>query len=227
MTAMTSRRTRSVTHHHRGNARADPRRDRLGECAMDLPPTLDAPSDRCERSLGRGDAEPSAGYLPGVRLFPADCSRRIWVPTPICLGGVLGSPAGCGSTLTVTSVSSASASSRRMARDANARGRARAAVRGTRRGPDARYDRTVPRARCASRVARVGVGREPNQKRPRRQNDAFHRKMRGGHTRRRRVYGCFGRISRATFCTPGYSSPVHTTSKLSSRRRRITCHGPG
>ena len=95
---------------------------------MDLPPPLDAPSDRCERSLGRGDAEPSAGYLPGVRLFPADCSRRIWVPTPICLGGVLGSPAGCGSTLTVTSVSSATASSRssrRMARDANAGARGR------------------------------------------------------------------------------------------------------
>ena len=47
------------------------------------------------------------------------------------------------------------------------------------------------------------------------------------HPTAKGVYGCFGRISRATFCTPGYSSPVHTTSKLSSRRRRITCHGPG
>ena len=193
---------------------------------MDLPPTLDAPSDRCERSLGRGDAETSAGYLPGVRLFPADCSRRIWVPTPTCLGGVLGSPAGCGSTLTVTSVSSASSrSSRRMARDAGARGRRSG-------GPDVDAMRdTAGRflGRGASRVARVGAGRRGAQpKASEKTKRRFHRKMRGYHTRRLRgSTGVLAGSSRATFCTPGYSSPVHTTSGLSSRRRCITCHGPG
>ena len=193
---------------------------------MDLLPTLDAPSDRCERSLGRGDAETSAGYLPGVRLFPADCSRRIWVPTPTCLGGVLGSPAGCGSTLTVTSVSSASSrSSRRMARDAGARGRRSG-------GPDVDAMRdTAGRflGRGALRVWRASglAGGSPTKSVREDKTTLSSENERMSHPTAKGVYGCFGRISRATFCTPGYSSPVHTTSKLSSRRRRITCHGPG
>ena len=81
--------------------------------------------------------------------------------------------------------------------------------------------------RGALRVWRASGSAGSPTKSVREDKTTFHRKMRGCHTRRLRVYGCFGRISRATFCTPGYSSPVHTTSKLSSRRRRITCHGPG
>ena len=193
---------------------------------------------RLERSLRWGRlgavrvAEPSAGYLPGVRLFPrriaagASGSRR---PSsgrrPGLARGLRVHPDGHERFLgiIVAVVASHGAGCGRGMRGA------RAAVRGTRRGRDARYGRTVPRARCASRVARVGVGRgaqpKASEKTKRR---AFHRKMRGCHTRRLRVCGVsVAVISRATFCTPGYSSPVHTTSKLSSRRRRITCHGPG
>ena len=162
MMATTSRRTRSWTHHHLGNA-ADPRRDRLGDCEMDLPPLFDAPSDRCEGSLGLGADALSAGYLPGVRLLPADCSVRIEGLMPTCFGGVRGSPVtGVGSTLTVTSVSrsSSSRSSRRIARECETRASRRRAVRGTWRGRDARYV-SYDRARRASRVLAGGAGAQP------------------------------------------------------------------
>lgn len=117
---------------------------------MDLPPLLDAPSDRCEGSLGLGAAALSAGYLPGVRLLPADCSVRIEGLMSTCFGGVRGSPVtGVGSTLTVTSVSrsSSSRSSRRIARECETH------------EPAPGGAMNLAWSRCAIRVLRSGAAR--------------------------------------------------------------------
>ena len=100
--------------------------------------------------------------------------------------------------------------------------------------------RNLAWSRCAIRVLRSGAARFAcvggRRGSPTKSVRPHHRK-----TKRRFVrenfhlvvnknqdgYGYFGKISSATFWTPGYVSPVHTTSKPASRRRLNTCHGPG
>ena len=75
------------------------------------------------------------------------------------------------------------------------------------------------------------AAREPNQKRPTASRKTKRRFVRENFhlvvNKNQDGYGYFGKISSATFWTPGYVSPVHTTSKPASRRRLNTCHGPG